>query len=84
MRWIFPCLLLNACANSPSLINTQFGDALKQSIQMQIVEETRDKSARVTTDGLAAKAAVDRYQKSFELPPPSSNVFTIGVGTGAR
>ena len=83
-RWIFTCLLLTGCANSPSLTSTQFGEALKQSMQLQTVEVTHDKAGWATTDGLAAKAAVDRYQKSFELPPPASNVFTIGVGTGAR
>jgi ABC-type glycerol-3-phosphate transport system substrate-binding protein len=39
--------------------------------------------AAAFTDGQAAKAAVDRYQKSFEVPPLPTNVFNIGVGGGA-
>ncbi len=34
-------------------------------------------------NGPAAKASIDRYIRSFEVPAPASNVFTIGVGTGA-
>lgn len=32
--------------------------------------------------GPAAKASIDRYIRSFEVPAAPTNLFTIGVGTG--
>ena len=29
----------------------------------------------------ALRAAIERYYKSFEAPPPPGNIFNIGVGT---
>ena len=33
-------------------------------------------------DGVAAKEAVDRYQKSFRSPEPNTSAFTIGITGG--
>ena len=35
------------------------------------------------TDGVSAKSAVDRYQKSFENPPPPVQVFNIDFGSAS-
>jgi hypothetical protein len=32
------------------------------------------------SDAVSGKAAIERYYKSYETPPPSGNVFNIGVG----
>ena len=39
--------------------------------------------ANALMHGAAAKASIDRYVRSFELPAPSTNLFTIGVGAPA-
>ena len=39
--------------------------------------------ANAPMHGAAAKASIDRYVRSFELPAPSTNLFTIGVGAPA-
>ena len=77
--------VLSACSNFPSAIDDNFGASVRQMVQTQTANPSaplRTQSA-APTDGQAAKAAVDRYQKSFEVPPLPTNVFNIGVGGGA-
>lgn len=78
-------LALSACSNYPSPIDDNFGASVRQMVQTQTANPSAPRSAQsaATTDGQAAKAAVDRYQKSFEVPPLPTNVFNIGVGSGA-
>ncbi len=40
-------------------------------------------SPQAETDGVAAQAAVTRYQDSFKNPPPPTPVFNIGVGSAS-
>jgi starvation-inducible outer membrane lipoprotein len=77
-------LVLSACSNYPSPIDDNFGASVRQMVQSQTVypDAPTTNSAPATTDGQATKAAVDRYQKSFEIPPLPTNVFNIGVGSG--
>jgi starvation-inducible outer membrane lipoprotein len=78
-------LALSACSNYPSPIDDNFGASVRQMVQTQTANPSASHSnqSAATTDGQAAKAAVDRYQKSFEVPPLPTNVFNIGVGSGA-
>jgi len=34
----------------------------------------------VSTDGVSAQSAIERYQESFQTPPSPTPVFNIGVG----
>ena len=35
----------------------------------------------MASEGVIGKSAIDRYHRSYELPPPPTNVYNIGVGT---
>lgn len=78
-------LMMSACSNYPSPIDDNFGGSVRHMVQTQTADPTAPRSGQssATTDGQATKAAVDRYQKSFEVPPLPTNVFNIGVGGGA-
>lgn len=77
-------LLLAGCAHPRYASDEAFGDSVRaaQAEQTLNPDASRNKEPPKGLDGVAAKATVDRYQKSYETPPPPVNVFTIGVGTG--
>jgi hypothetical protein len=67
--------------NAPT--DQSFGDAVRAAQSRQTLNPMASQNPTpAVLDGQAAKATVDRYEKSFELPPPPVNVYTIGVGTG--
>jgi len=85
MQPIFPalgaCLLLAACANSPTPnYDARFGDAVREARQRMTLNPDAGKADTGTTgiDGRAAQAALGRYQDSFKSPPPVINVINIG------
>lgn len=62
-----------------------FGDTVRAARAQQIVnpDASRNTVPPKGLHGAAAKATVDRYQKSFETTEPATNVFNIGVGTSS-
>jgi hypothetical protein len=68
-------------------LDCDFGD----SVNMAVARQTLDKDAAVKNakkdvaglDGVAAREALVRYQKSFQTPEPTPNVFSIGVSGGS-
>lgn len=84
-------LLAAGCAENRYREEEGFGDAVRAAKARQIInlDASRNTARPDGMDGTSAKATVDRYQKSYESPPPPVNVFTIGVSgttgsTGAR
>ena len=77
-------LALSACASSIWTPDAQWGQAVRQAQKVQTIDPDAAlrQPAESGTDGAIAKAAIDRYQKSFETLPPPVNVLNIGVGTG--
>ena len=77
--------LSTGCVNYPSPVDEQFGSAVTRARAQQVIDPDAPSRARppMTQDGQAAKATIDRYEKSYETPPPPVNVFTIGVGGGS-
>jgi len=77
-------LLAAGCAENRYREEEGFGDAVRAAMARQIInpDASRNPARPDGMDGNSAKATVDRYQKSFESPPPPVNVFTIGVGGG--
>lgn len=75
-------LFMSGCAPARYASDDSFGDAVRTAQAQQTVnpDAPRNAAAPIGLNGAAAKATVDRYQKSFETPPPPVNVFTIGVG----
>ena len=82
-------LLMGACSepriggNTP--LDARFGDAVRAAQAAQTLNPAAAQNVTPPPglDGHAAKASIDRYEKSFEVPPAPANVYTIGVGTGA-
>lgn len=74
--------LLTACASEPSSIEPLFGSAVRNAIVSQTMapDAGRPTAVHPSADGVMAKAAMDRYRASFEVPPPPVNVMNIGLG----
>jgi hypothetical protein len=68
-------------------LDCRFGDAVNLAKARQVLD--KDAAARnagknaAGVDGVAAKAALDRYEKSFRTPEPTPSVFSIGVSGGS-
>lgn len=77
--------LMAGCAYPPSAVDANFGAAVTGARAQQVVDPDAPSRARApaSTDGQASKAAVDRYQKSFEAPPAPVNVLNIGIGSSS-
>ena len=77
--------LLGACGTTtPRNLDAQMGTAVDMAKAQQIAnpQAAADTRPVVGIDGKAADALVDRYHKTFSAPQPTTNVYTIGVGTG--
>jgi hypothetical protein len=83
---ICPVLALSACASSIWAPDAGLGQTVRQAQRLQTIDPQAALRAPVEqgADGAIAKAAIDRYQKSFETLPPPVNVLNIGVGTGVN
>ena len=75
---------LAGCATATPQLDSKFGDAVNAARAQQTAhpEASQNTDPAAGLDGKAAHAAEDRYHRSFERPPATGNVFTIGVGTG--
>jgi hypothetical protein len=73
------------CANKPTYLDQHFGEAVNAAKAQQIINPDAPQALYPLggIDGKAANAAIDRYQNSFTLPPPSTNVFSIGISGGS-
>jgi hypothetical protein len=79
---IIPSIALTACVPRSYEVDPQFGEAVRESRSMQIVNpEGIPPSGYQGLDGAAANAVMDRYVRTFQAPPPPVNVMNIGVGT---
>jgi len=71
--------LLAACSTTPYL-DRHFGEASRQALSRQVINpEAKDGPQK--TDGQTTNSVIDRYHKSYAVPPEPVNVFNIGVGT---
>ena len=74
---------LAGCADQPTAVDRNFGQSLRR-IQVEQSIHPHDAPPAyppLVSDAVSGKAAVERYYKSFETPPPPGNVLNIGVGT---
>jgi type IV pilus biogenesis protein CpaD/CtpE len=75
---------LVGCVNTSPVVDSNFGNSVNAAKAQQIINPDAALSA-AAPDGIGGKpanASLDRYQRSFERPAITPNVFTIGVGTG--
>lgn len=78
--------LLGGCASSVTPhYDARFGDAVRQSRQMMILNPAAGSSAGPAAgmDGKSAVEAMGRYQETFKAPPPVVNVINIGGSVGS-
>ena len=80
-------LMLGACAATTPVFDANFSHATRQTLAAQVRDSeatTRNQDRPVDgLDGRAAREAMDRYYQSFSQPPTPTNVFSIGLSTGA-
>lgn len=84
MKGLWLVLLLSACAATTPNFDAHFGQSARAAVALQ----TRDPQAPAQApidglDGPAAHHAVEQYYQSFEQAAQPTNVFNIGLGTGA-
>lgn len=78
------CSLAACSTQSPTEIDRNFGQAVRNARAAQTLDPSAaGRAHQPTTSGAIAKASMDRYQKSYETPPPPVNVLNIGVGTSS-
>jgi uncharacterized protein YceK len=69
-------------------VDCDFGDAVNMAVARQIMDkDAAVKNAKKDVaglDGIAAREAMVRYQKSFRTPEPTPNVFSIGLTGGSN
>ena len=76
----------NAVFPQTPRLDCEFGKSVDMAVARQVID--KDAAARnadrktAGIDGIAAKEAIDRYQKSFRSPEPNTSAFTIGVTGG--
>lgn len=77
--------MMTGCAPATPRMDQHFGEAVNTAKAQQTVNPDASRNADPVAglDGPAAKFTIDRYQKSYQTPPPPINVFTIGVGSSA-
>lgn len=77
--------LLGGCAMAHYETEAGFGDTVRAAQAQQTInpDASRNLAPPNGLEGAAAKAVVDRYEKSFETPPAPVNVFNIGVGNNS-
>lgn len=74
---------LAGCMSSTPKWDVSFGNAVTEMRTMQTMNPNASMNDDPVAglDGIAAGYAIDNYGKSFDAPPPHTNVFSIGVGS---
>lgn len=75
-------VLLAACAPTTPQWDGRFGDSLRVSMASQVAnpEAVRNADPVAGIDGRAARAAHERYERSFSVPPPPAPALSITIG----
>ena len=74
-----------ACAAPSPKLDDNFGKAVNAAKAQQIInpDASQNTDPVAGIDGQAADATMNRYHRSFVAPQPPTNVFNIGVSSGA-
>lgn len=73
------------CATTTPNLDESYGKAVNAAKAQQTInpDASQNIDPVAGVDGQAANAAVDLYHKSFVTPPPTTNIFNIGIGGGS-
>ncbi|PMS22121.1 hypothetical protein C0Z18_06325 [Trinickia dabaoshanensis] len=76
------CAALNGCLSSTPVWDRTFGNSMHTVTSMQTLNPnaSANEDPVAGVDGTAATAAQQNYGKSFMVPPPPTNMLTIGIG----
>jgi starvation-inducible outer membrane lipoprotein len=74
-------MMLAGCAMEPSRLEADYGKSVSLAKSNQILDPAAQQNLAPVYgfDGRAATGAIERYQTSFEKPPPPP-AFVISVG----
>lgn len=74
--------LVLGCAEQPTAVDRNFGKSIQRTQEAQSIHPHNVPPAYppLVSDAVSGKAAIERYYKTYEAPPPAGNVFNIGVG----
>lgn len=80
---------LAGCTSDSPRLDAQWGQSTRQAQTQQTAYPDAAFATRgpISTDAVATGLALQRYQRSFENPPPPVPVLQLGVGgmgSGAR
>lgn len=72
--------LAGGCVSPTPQLDSHFGESVRMArAQMTLnPDASRDTDPVAGIDGKAAEKAMGRYEKSFQEPPPVTNVINIG------
>ena len=75
--------MLTGCALGPTRVEADYGRSVSFATASQILDPAAQENLAPVYgfDGKAAAATIERYQTSFEKPPPPPS-FVISVGQG--
>ena len=87
-RWsigLLTLIVFGGCTTPRMTGEAQHGSVVRAAFASQVIDPQAGLVARSGQglSGAAAKASVDRYFRSFEVPAVTSNLFAIGMGSGA-
>jgi hypothetical protein len=73
------------CVTPAPKLDDNFGKAVNAAKAQQIInpDASQNTDPAAGLDGQAADATMNRYHRSFVAPQPPTNVFNIGVSSGA-
>lgn len=82
---VMTAAVVAGCSSYPSNVDDNFGKAVTGLRAQQVIDPDAPSRRKPPAgiDGQAAKSSVDRYQKSFDTPPPPVNVLNIGIGSSS-
>jgi hypothetical protein len=82
---MFTILCFSGCATDPYGVQPALGKSVRDAMAQQTLnpDSARQRYDPSGTDGVILKSAIDRYQTSYEVPPPPVNVMNIGLGSSS-
>ena len=77
---------LTGCVDPTPRLDSEFGYAVNAAKAQQTINPDAAKNPDPVAgiDGTSARHTIDLYHKSFEAPPPTTNVININVGGSGR
>src|SRR5437899_12128733 len=78
--------LLTACVQPTPYLDEHYGEAYRMAVAHQTInpDAAQNRNPVNGVDGVTARNVMQTYQNTSKEPPPSTNIFNIGIGSGHR